>query len=79
MKEKFFVISRCEDEPHFTVMDREALDKYLNDEEDGVGGYKIIEDAKSVDLEYFPASSVLIIKGEVIVPRAKEKVVRYEF
>ena len=79
MAEKYFVIHRSEDEPNFRVFDRSGLKKALEDGDDGVlHGKDIIEKAGDIDLEYFPENSVLIIKGEVVVPRAKKTVVEFD-
>lgn len=75
--EKYIVLHRCEDEVHITVGSASGLKKDL-----AAGGqfegYEFIKDPGRLDLENFPSRSALIIKGEVVVPKAKKVVTEYE-
>ena len=73
-----WVLYRNEDEPHFLVEPEELVQKRLNDEWEGYT-FLAYSDAKVLNLEYFPARSVLIIKGGTAVqPKPVTTVTKFE-
>lgn len=80
MSNSYFVISRCEDDMHGQVCTKEDVAKMFN--EGDYDGYRCVQpqDVKKVlsRLDSFPSHSVLVIKGEVIVPTPKDIVKTWE-
>lgn len=72
---KYITLSRCEDEPHFEIIEKKKLEKQFNDGE--YEGYDFLTRYDG-DLMEFPSNSILIIKGEIIIPKAKQVVKEYE-
>lgn len=76
-EEKYFMISRREDEVGFRILTREELLKHLQEEVDvEINTNYLLTSA--VDMGYFPANSALIIKGKVVKPTAVKVVEKLE-
>lgn len=80
MGEKYFVVLRREDEPDFQVMDEKTLRKFLNNPDNRVEDLHFIDKVSDrMDLEYFPSNSVLILRGEIVIPKPKKIAVELDF
>lgn len=74
---KFLVISCYEDGPSVHYYTEAELTRKLNDGE--FEGYKFLKENELVStLTEFPARSVIIFKGEQIIPQPVQKVVEYK-
>lgn len=71
MKEKYLMISRCEDEVYSAFYTKEELLRMLNV---GFRDCTFLEQLPVNGLEQFPAMSAIIIKGNVVIPKP-EKIV----
>ena len=77
---KYLCISRCDDTPHLELLTEEQLLENLNDE---WADYKTVTEDQIIKrglsfLEYFPARSVLILKGDLCHKKAVETVTKWE-
>ena len=71
---KYLMLSRTEDEVHIQSLSKEKLNKTLEDYKEGYEFLKSTPDS----LEEFPSWSVFIMKGDIVTPKAVEKVVTLE-
>ncbi len=82
-KEKYYVLHRGCDEPSFEEMSKEELLKRLGSHY--YGDHQILErldevrsdGSRTIDLECM-CGEMIIIKGEIVVPKPKEVVIEYE-
>ena len=72
--EKYFVMSRCKDEPSFAEYNKSQLLEFLK--ECGEDEYNYLNSA--CDPEYLPSMSMLIIKGKIVKPKAAQVAIKYE-
>jgi hypothetical protein len=70
---KYLTISRYEDEPYAAFLTQEQLEQKLKEEWED---YTFLNSAPG-DLMNFPSKSVLIVKGEIIVPKPKKVVTEW--
>lgn len=77
----YFVLYRCEDEPYLLVLTEDELKKRLSRDKDGYsefGDCQFLDELPdTLNIEEFPANSVLIIKGKAIVPSPKKVVTEF--
>ena len=80
MSDVYFVMHRCEDDLHMEMCTKKCVAKMFN--EGDYDGYRCVlpQDVKAIfeRLDSFPSRSVIVIKGEVIVPTPKETVKTWE-
>ena len=69
---KYLVISRGQDNPHIEIVAKETLEKALAAE---WADKEFL--SSEPDLEYMPADSLFIFKGEVVIPKPVQTVTRY--
>lgn len=75
---QYLVISRGEDEPYFHVMTKEQLEKELLEAGES---YTFLDSFGYLkDLNHtFPEDSMLIVRiDKIVLPKAVEKIMRYE-
>ncbi len=75
--DKYIVIYRTEDEPHFNVMNKEQVENFLASI-DEFGDYDFLDNPYNIDLDDFPDWSILIFKGKSVVPKAITTVTKWE-
>lgn len=73
MDKKYLVISRSEDEVYNHFYTRSELEMALNEE--WKEGYNFV-DTMPDDFMYFPANTVFIMYGEIVIPKAKKVVTK---
>jgi hypothetical protein len=74
MEEKYLVISRCEDEPYMEFLSKDELQKRIIED---WKKYNFLNEIRNDNLNYFPARSVFIFKGEIIIPKAEKVVTKW--
>ncbi len=73
---KYFVLSRCEDEVMVNEFNKKTLIDWLNDDAQEIDT-KFLK-CIPYDLNYFPSTSAVIIKGDIIIPQPVNKITEYE-
>jgi hypothetical protein len=74
--EKYFVIGMSEDgDPFHYIMSKEELEEFLEENEQDFMSEKDLEDHS--DSNYWN-DSILIIKGEIVIPKPIEVVTKYK-
>ena len=73
---RYIVIYRCEDEPLLLNITEKELKENLVGEWEGYNILTKVDDL--LDLMEFPSTSILILKHEIVVPKAVKKVTEYE-
>jgi len=68
---EYLVMSRGDDEPHTYIMSEKQLRQHLDESK-----YSFLD--KPPEFDRFPSNSVFIFKGEIIIPKVKEKVTEWE-
>ncbi len=77
MKEKYFIIGMSEDgDPFHYIMSKEELEEFL--EENSEQDFMDEEDLKNYSDSNYWNDSILIIKGEIIIPEPVEVVTKYK-
>jgi hypothetical protein len=77
MEKKYLVIHRYEDEPSCNFYTKSELTEAINDADWFGPDYKFIDKFPS-DLMIFPARSIFIMEGNVVIPKAKKVVTKFE-
>ena len=74
----YFVICNSDGDTTVSRMTAEELKKALNDKDWGENPEFITPDEKCDDDTNYWAGGMMIIKGEIIVPQAKQTITEYE-
>lgn len=78
MKNYFLIHEDQDGDISIEQFDEEKLLKRINDQEDYYGTTGFMEKIEALDIINLDCNKLLLIKGEVIVPKPKEVVKRYE-
>jgi len=78
-EEKYFLLSRCEDEVDAKIITKSELEEKIEE----MAKYDsrpvtFLSEFPENGLEYFPAHSWLIIKGKIIIPKPITRITEYE-
>lgn len=76
MAEKYFMLSRCEDEVMVNEFNKKTLTEWLNGDVN-LEGIKFLK-CIPYDLNYFPSMSAVIIKGNAIIPEPVDRITEYK-
>lgn len=77
----YFIITRNPDGELYTqTTDKDGIEKWMKDRIDEEDIPTFVENLEEPDPQYWKGEEAcLIIKGEIVVPKAKEVTTKYEF
>ncbi len=76
MNEKYYIITHDEDGSRIYEFSKEELEEKINKKDSGFCSSNYLDSLKENDPNYWGDDEMLIIKGNIIVPKNKEVIIK---